>query len=38
MAKTRLCIVTDIHHGTDQFTKKGTSALALLEGFARFVD
>lgn len=38
MAKTRLCIVTDIHHGTDQFTKKGTAALPLLEGFARFVD
>ena len=38
MATTRLCIVTDIHHGKDNFTKKGTSALRLLEEFKGFVD
>ena len=38
MSTTRLCIVTDIHHGKDQFTKKGSAALSLLEGFARFVE
>ncbi len=38
MATTRLCIVTDIHHGKDNFTKKGTSALGLLDEFKGFVD
>lgn len=38
MATTRLCIVTDIHHGKDNFTKKGTSALGLLNEFKGFVD
>ena len=38
MATTRLCIVTDIHHGKDNFTKKGSSALSLLEEFSRFVE
>lgn len=37
MATTRLCIITDIHHGKDSFTKKGSAALALLEDFAGFV-
>jgi hypothetical protein len=37
MTKTRIAIVTDIHHGKDQFTKKGSAGLALLEDFARFV-
>lgn len=34
---TRLCIVADIHHGEDSFTKKGTAALSLMEEFVRFV-
>ncbi|MFD2250028.1 hypothetical protein FHS82_002798 [Pseudochelatococcus lubricantis] len=33
----RLAIVTDIHHGDDHFTKKGSSALGLLTEFTRFV-
>lgn len=33
----RLAIVTDIHHGPDHFTKKGSAALPLIESFARFV-
>lgn len=37
MAATRICVVTDIHHGTDHFTKKGSAALPLLDEFARFV-
>ncbi|MCB9948044.1 MAG: metallophosphoesterase [Rhodospirillaceae bacterium] len=32
----RLCIVTDIHHGPDTFTKKGAAAPRLMEGFAGF--
>jgi 3',5'-cyclic-AMP phosphodiesterase len=33
----RLCIVADIHHGEDSFTKRGGAALPLMEEFARFV-
>ena len=33
MSCTRLAIVTDVHHGQDSFTKKGTAALGLLEQF-----
>lgn len=33
---TRLAFVTDIHHGRDTATKKGSTALALLEEFRRF--
>lgn len=29
----RLCLVADIHHGPDRFTKKGTTALELLDRF-----
>lgn len=36
-ATLRLAIVTDIHHGLDSFTKKGTAALACLDRFAEFV-
>jgi len=37
MTAVRLAIVADIHHGADQFTKKGTAALPLMADFARFV-
>ncbi len=37
MAAVRLAVVTDIHHGADTFTKKGTAALPLLDEFRRFV-
>jgi hypothetical protein len=37
MPSLRLAIVADIHHGEDSFTKKGTSALPLMQAFARFV-
>ena len=33
---TRLAFVTDIHHGRDSATKKGSAALALLDEFRRF--
>ena len=33
---TRLAFVTDIHHGRDTATKKGSRALSLLEEFRRF--
>jgi hypothetical protein len=33
----RIAIVTDIHHGKDHFTKKGSAALPLMAEFARFV-
>ncbi len=33
----RLAFVTDIHHGDDHFTKKGSAALPLLGEFAKFV-
>lgn len=36
-ARTRLAFVTDIHHGPDHFTKKGSAALPLLGEFRRFV-
>ncbi|MFP4274764.1 MAG: ATP-binding cassette domain-containing protein, partial [Paracoccaceae bacterium] len=32
----RLCIVADIHHGAPSHTKRGDTALALMEEFARF--
>ncbi len=32
----RLAFVTDIHHGGDTFTKKGSAALDLLDEFRRF--
>lgn len=37
MTAVRLAVVTDIHHGADTFTKKGTAALPLLDEFRRFV-
>jgi hypothetical protein len=37
MASLRLAFVTDIHHGDDHLTKKGTAALPLLAEFGRFV-
>lgn len=37
LPKMRLAFVTDIHHGPDHFTKKGSAALPLLGEFARFV-
>jgi glyoxylase-like metal-dependent hydrolase (beta-lactamase superfamily II) len=36
-ATLRLALVADIHHGTDHFTKKGSTALGLMQEFARFV-
>lgn len=38
MTALRLCLVADIHHGADSFTKKGTAALPLLAEFARFAN
>lgn len=38
MTTLRLCLVADIHHGTDSFTKKGSAALPLLADFARFAN
>ena len=32
----KICIVTDIHHGSDTTTKKGTAATRLMEEFATF--
>jgi hypothetical protein len=32
----KICIVTDIHHGADTTTKKGTAATALMQDFAAF--
>jgi Icc-related predicted phosphoesterase len=37
MSSIRLAFVTDIHHGEDHLTKKGSAALPLLAEFARFV-
>ncbi|WP_117195812.1 metallophosphoesterase family protein [Rhizobium terrae] len=37
MAPVRVALIADIHHGTDKFTKKGSTALALMEEFRRFV-
>ncbi len=37
MSSIRLAFVTDIHHGDDHLTKKGSAALPLLTEFARFV-
>lgn len=37
MTALRLALVADIHHGRDQFTKKGSAALGLLDEFRRFV-
>lgn len=34
---TRIAIVSDIHHGAPSHTKRGDTALALMEEFARFV-
>jgi Icc-related predicted phosphoesterase len=34
----RIAVVTDIHHGEDSHTKKGSAALRLIADFARFVD
>jgi hypothetical protein len=38
MTALRLCLVADIHHGQDSFTKKGSAALDLLAGFAAFAN
>ncbi len=38
MNTLRLCLVADIHHGEDSFTKKGSAALPLLAEFARFAN
>ena len=38
MTALRLCLVTDIHHGTDNFTKKASAALPLMAEFARFAN
>lgn len=38
MTTLRLCLVADIHHGEDSFTKKGVAALPLLAEFARFAN
>lgn len=38
MNTLRLCLVADIHHGADSFTKKGSAALPLLAEFTRFAN
>lgn len=38
MTTLRLCLVADIHHGEDGFTKKGSTALPLLAEFASFAN
>lgn len=38
MSALRICLVADIHHGGDSFTKKGTAALELLSDFAGFAS
>jgi Icc protein len=38
MPALRIAIITDIHHGADNFTKKSSAALTLMEEFRRFVD
>lgn len=38
MTALRLCLVADIHHGQDGFTKKGSAALDLLAGFTAFAN
>jgi 3',5'-cyclic-AMP phosphodiesterase len=35
---TRIAVVADIHHGRDTFTKRGTAALGLLNGFVDSVN
>jgi Icc protein len=35
---TRIAVVADIHHGRDTFTKRGTAALGLLDGFIDSVN
>ncbi|MBL8574922.1 MAG: metallophosphoesterase [Hyphomicrobiaceae bacterium] len=37
MSSIRLAFVADIHHGRDNFTKKGSTAMALMAEFRRFV-
>jgi Icc protein len=37
MPITRIAIVTDVHHGADRLTKKGSAALPLLRSFSDFV-
>lgn len=34
----RICVVADIHHGKPSATKRGDTALALMEEFARFTN
>ncbi|MBU1176419.1 MAG: metallophosphoesterase [Alphaproteobacteria bacterium] len=38
MTALRLCLVADIHHGEDNFTKKASAALPLMAEFARFAN
>ncbi|MCP3464543.1 metallophosphoesterase [Bradyrhizobium sp. CCGUVB23] len=38
MTRTRLAIISDIHHGRDTLSKKGSAALPLLERFISDVD
>ncbi|MGE0313340.1 MAG: metallophosphoesterase [Lautropia sp.] len=38
MKRARIAVVTDIHHGADHFTKKGSAALDLLGEFRRGAD
>jgi hypothetical protein len=35
---TRIAVVADIHHGRDTFTKRGSAALGLLDGFVDSVN
>ncbi|MFZ2101452.1 MAG: metallophosphoesterase-domain-containing protein, partial [Oricola sp.] len=34
----RICVVADIHHGKPSVTKRGDTALALMDDFARFAN
>lgn len=36
--KIKIAIVTDIHNGSDHFTKKGSAALSLLKDFCDFAE
>ncbi|MBN7775694.1 metallophosphoesterase family protein [Nitratireductor aquimarinus] len=35
---TRICLVADIHHGKPSLTKRGDTALELMDDFARFTN
>jgi 3',5'-cyclic-AMP phosphodiesterase len=38
MSSLRIAVISDIHHGEDAYTKRGSQALRLFDDFVRFVD